>query len=219
MDEERRYLEALARDDRSAFDALYLKYAAKTEEFLYRMLKDHSEAEDITQDIFLKIWRNRTSIGAVDAFGPYLFRMARNAVYDRFDNRSVRENYARRASLLPEYELPDSDIDSRDLLLLIRMVVEKMPEQRRRIFRMSREEGLSNDQIAEQLSISRRTVENQISRALAELRKLVKLILFFLKNNSTCDVRSPDMNRLIGKRANHYAQKLYKRDHRNIPRE
>ena len=179
MDEERRYLEALARDDRSAFDALYLKYAAKTEEFLYRTLKDHSEAEDITQDIFLKIWRNRTSIGAVDAFGPYLFRMARNAVYDRFDNRSVRENYARRASLLPEYELPDSAIDSRDLLLLIRMVVEKMPEQRRRIFRMSREEGLSNDQIAEQLSISRRTVENQISRALAELRKLVKLILFF----------------------------------------
>ena len=179
MDEERRYLEALAREDRSAFDALYLKYATKTEEFLYRMLKDHSEAEDITQDIFLKIWRNRTSIGAVDAFGPYLFRMARNAVYDRFDNRSVRENYARRASLLPEYELPDSAIDSRDLLLLIRMVVEKMPEQRRRIFRMSREEGLSNDQIAEQLSISRRTVENQISRALAELRKLVKLILFF----------------------------------------
>lgn len=219
MDEERRYLEALARDDRSAFDALYLKYAAKTEEFLYRMLKDHSEAEDITQDIFLKIWRNRTSIGAVDAFGPYLFRMARNAVYDRFDNRSVRENYARRASLLPEYELPDSAIDSRDLLLLIRMVVEKMPEQRRRIFRMSREEGLSNDQIAEQLSISRRTVENQISRALAELRKLVKLILFFSENNSTCDVRSPDMNRLIDKRANHYAQKLYKRDHRNIPRE
>ena len=179
MDEERRYLEALARDDRSAFDALYLKYATKTEEFLYRMLKDHSEAEDITQDIFLKIWRNRTSIGAVDAFGPYLFRMARNAVYDRFDNRSVRENYARRASLLPEYELPDSAIDSRDLLLLIRMVVEKMPEQRRRIFRMSREEGLLNAQIAEQLSISRRTVENQISRALAELRKLVKLILFF----------------------------------------
>lgn len=84
---------------------------------------------------------------------------------------------------------------------------------------MSREEGLSNDQIAEQLSISRRTVENQISRALAELRKLVKLILFFSENNSTCDVRSPDMNRLIGKRANHYAQKLYKRDHRNIPRE
>ena len=179
MDEARRYLAALARDDRSAFDALYLKYAAKTEEFLYRMLKDHSEAEDITQDIFLKIWRNRTSIGAVDAFGPYLFRMARNAVYDRFDNRSVRENNARRDSQLPEYELPDSAIDSRDLLLLIRMVVEKMPEQRRRIFRMSREEGLSTDQIAAQLSLSRRTVEHQISRALAELRKLVKLILFF----------------------------------------
>lgn len=179
MDEERRHIEALARDDRSAFDALYMKYAAKTEEFLYRMLKNRSEAEDITQDLFLKIWRNRASMEAVDSFGPYLFRMARNAVYDRFDNRAVREKYAGSANLLTGYELPDSAIDSRDMLLLIRMAVEKMPEQRRRIFRMSREEGLTNDQIAEKLSISRRTVENQISRALAELRKLVRLVLFF----------------------------------------
>ena len=105
------------------------------------------------------------------------FRMARNAVYDRFDSRTVRTNFARQTNLLPEYELPD--VDNRDLLLLIQLAVEKMPGQRQRIFRMSREEGIANDEIARRLGISTRTVENQISRALSELRKLVTLILFF----------------------------------------
>lgn len=82
-----------------------------------------------------------------------------------------------RPILLPEYELPD--VDNRDLLLLIQLAVEKMPGQRQRIFRMSREEGIANDEIARRLGISTRTVENQISRALSELRKLVTLILFF----------------------------------------
>lgn len=177
MENERILLEKLAHGDRPSFDALYRRYAAKTEEFLCRMLKDRAEAEDITHDLFLKIWQNRASMAGVTAFGPYLFRMARNAVYDRFDSRTVRMNFAKQVNPLPEYELPD--VDNRDLLLLIQLAVEKMPEQRRRIFRMSREEGIANDEIARQLSISTRTVENQISRALSELRKLVTLILFF----------------------------------------
>ena len=167
MEDERTLLEKLARGDRASFDALYMRYAAKTEEFLCRMLKNRAEAEDITHDLFLKIWQN----------GSYLFRMARNAVYDRFDSRAVRTNFARQTNLLPEYELPD--VDNRDLLLLIQLAVEKMPGQRQRIFRMSREEGIANDEIARRLGISTRTVENQISRALSELRKLVTLILFF----------------------------------------
>ena len=163
MEDERTLLEKLARGDRASFDALYMRYAAKTEEFLCRMLKNRAEAEDITHDLFLKIWQNRSSMAGVTAFGSYLFRMARNAVYDRFDSRTVRTNFARQTNLL----------------LLIQLAVEKMPGQRQRIFRMSREEGIANDEIARRLSISTRTVENQISRALSELRKLVTLILFF----------------------------------------
>ena len=149
MEDERTLLEKLARGDRASFDALYMRYAAKTEEFLCRMLKNRAEAEDITHDLFLKIWQNRSTMAGVTAFGSYLFRMARNAVYDRFDSRAVRTNFARQTNLLPEYELPDV------------------------------EEGIANDEIARRLGISTRTVENQISRALSELRKLVTLILFF----------------------------------------
>ena len=116
MEDERTLLEKLARGDRASFDALYMRYAAKTEEFLCRMLKNRAEAEDITHDLFLKIWQNRSTMAGVTAFGSYLFRMARNAVYDRFDSRTVRTNFARQTNLLPEYELPD--VDNRDLLLL-----------------------------------------------------------------------------------------------------
>lgn len=156
---------------------LYMRYAAKTEEFCAACSRTGQRAEDITHDLFLKIWQNRSMMAGVTAFGSYLFRMARNAVYDRFDSRAVRTNFARQTNLLPEYELPD--VDNRDLLLLIQLAVEKMPGQRQRIFRMSREEGIANDEIARRLGISTRTVENQISRALSELRKLVTLILFF----------------------------------------
>ena len=83
MEDERTLLEKLARGDRASFDALYMRYAAKTEEFLCRMLKNRAEAEDITHDLFLKIWQNRSTMAGVTAFGSYLFRMARNAVYDR----------------------------------------------------------------------------------------------------------------------------------------
>ena len=102
MEDERTLLEKLARGDRASFDALYMRYAAKTEEFLCRMLKDRAEAEDITHDLFLKIWQNRSSMAGVTAFGSYLFRMARNAVYDRFDSRTVRTNFARQTNLLPD---------------------------------------------------------------------------------------------------------------------
>ena len=103
MEDERTLLEKLARGDRASFDALYMRYAAKTEEFLCRMLKNRAEAEDITHDLFLKIWQNRSTMAGVTAFGSYLFRMARNAVYDRFDSRAVRTNFARQTNLLPEY--------------------------------------------------------------------------------------------------------------------
>lgn len=101
MEDERTLLEKLARGDRASFDALYMRYAAKTEEFLCRMLKNRAEAEDITHDLFLKIWQNRSTMAGVTAFGSYLFRMARNAVYDRFDSRTVRTNFARRPICCP----------------------------------------------------------------------------------------------------------------------
>ena len=154
---EEKYLKELAGGSRKAFEVLYMTYAPRVEYFLRGLLKNDLEAEDITQDIFYKIWSNRETIAQIDSFKSYLFRMAKNAVYNHYE------------------DLIEEKIHAEDLELLIVMSIEKMPPQRKKIFKMSRFEHLSNDEIAQQLNISKRTVESHISQAMSDLRKLLVL--------------------------------------------
>ena len=82
-------LQGLRQGDCKAFDELYMRYAPREEAFACCMLKSQSEAEDLAHDIFLKIWENRRSIGHIRSLGNYLFRMTKNAVFDRFEHKSV----------------------------------------------------------------------------------------------------------------------------------
>ena len=81
----------------------------------------------------------------------------------------------------PENNETDDKIQLRELELLVAMVVEKMPPQRKKIYKMSRESGMSSDEIAQTLGINKRTVENHLSQALTDIRKVlfIAFILFF----------------------------------------
>lgn len=174
-------LESLRQGSYDAFDALYMRYAPHVEAFAFCMLKNRSEAEDLAHDIFLKIWETRESIGYIRSFRSYLFRMTKNAVFDIFEHKSVQTRYRQR--LLHVEELLTDDLSAKvateDLMMIINMAVEQMPRQRQQIFRLSRYEGLSHQEIAQQLGISPKTVEYHIGRALAELKKIIGLIAFF----------------------------------------
>lgn len=174
-------LQELARGQCKAFDELYMRYAPHVEAFAFCLLKNRSEAEDVAHDIFLKIWENRDSIQHVRSLRSYLFTMTRNAVFDRFERRHVRLRYERSYPSVGELVSEDlgSRIASEDLLLIIEMAVEQMPEQRRRVFRMSRYEKRSYQEIAQELGISTKTVEYHIRTALAELKKILGIIAFF----------------------------------------
>ena len=135
-----------------------------------------------TQDIFYKIWTNRETISKVDSFKAYLFRMARNMIYDYYEHSLIEENYQQKEQRRSTYDdLIEEELYARELSLLIDIAVEKMPPQRRNIFIMSRKDGLSNEEIAQRLNISKRTVENHMTQALAELWKIAysTLLLFF----------------------------------------
>ena len=175
-------LRELSEGSYEAFDTLYMRYSPIVEQFALSLLKRKEEADDITQNIFLKIWENRSSMSGVHSFRAYLFKMVRNAVYDTFSRRkptSGLQDSMKLGDILRSEDMEEK-ISAKDLNMLMDMAVENMPEQRRRVFRMSRRDGLSHKEISMQLGISTKTVEYHMSKALAELRKIISfLILFF----------------------------------------
>lgn len=179
---ETKYLEQLGKGNHRAFDALFMLYQPKVKNFLQGFIKDEEEARDMAQELFFKIWLNREQIVHIASFKAYLFRMARNLVYDYYEHNLVKESYEEKQKNAASYsDLIEEDLYAHELELLIDITVSQMPEQRRRIFQMSRKEGYTNQEIALQLEINKRTVENHLTQALADLRKVIQstfLLLF-----------------------------------------
>lgn len=174
-DEELILLKQLSEGGYAAFDTLFMFYQPKVKAFLKGFIKVDEEASDMTQEIFYKIWINRESIAQVISFKSYLFRMARNMIYDYFEHSLVRQNYEKKLLDKPQYtDLIEDEFHAKELEILIDISIEQMPEQRKRIFKMSRKDGLSNEEIAHRLEINKRTVENHITQALSDLRKAIK---------------------------------------------
>lgn len=172
------YLINLSKGDHRSYELLFLAYHPKIYHFLCGFIKNEGEAYDMTQEIFYKVWVNRKTMGEVKSFKAYLFTMARHMIYNHYEHNLVKEKYT--LSLLTRSEVyePEEDLFAKDLSSLIDLVVSQMPEQRQRVFTMSRKEGFSSDEIAARLSIHKRTVENHISNALTDLRKAIQYVSF-----------------------------------------
>lgn len=178
---ESKYLKELGNGDHEAFDTLYIQYSPKVRHFLTGFVKDKDEASDMTQDIFFKIWNNRETISRVDSFQAYLFRMARNMIYDYYEHNLIKENYTLKQQGTSLYaEIIEEELYAKELAILIDIAIEKMPRQRRNIFLMSRKENLTNEEIARKLGISKRTVENHLTQALSDLRKIAYTFILIL---------------------------------------
>ena len=157
-----------------AFRKLFDIYYDKIFAFTFGFLKSRDDANDLTQEVFIKIWRRRERLAEVRNLDTYIFVITKNTIYDFFETRyskisidSVSDvdlvNDANPIDFLVEKELQEN----------IEKVLQRMPTQRRRIFRMSREEGLTNNEIAERLNLSTKAIEYHLSLALKELRKTV----------------------------------------------
>ena len=131
--------------------------------------------------IFLSIWKDKEKFSKIDAFGSYIFKMAKNIVCNYFDHVVVDEKYVAEQLARPHvFDSSEDLIFARQLQDLIDITVSQMPPQRKRIYVMSRVEGMSNQEIATKLKINKRTVENHLTAALADIRKVIQLCLLFL---------------------------------------
>ncbi|OQB29681.1 MAG: RNA polymerase sigma factor CarQ [Bacteroidetes bacterium ADurb.Bin174] len=178
---EKTYINALSRGDQKAFEVLFLHYHPKLVFFIAGFIKDAELARDMAQDVFLSIWKDKEKFSKIDSFGSYIFKMAKNVVCNYFDHVVVDEKYVAEQLARPhEFDSSEDIIFARQLQELIDVAVSQMPPQRKRIYLMSRVEGMSNQEIATKLKINKRTVENHLTAALADIRKVIQLCLLFL---------------------------------------
>ncbi|TDN97254.1 RNA polymerase sigma-70 factor [Sunxiuqinia elliptica] len=157
---------------KDAFRVLFERYGGRLQHFALSYLKSEHDSEELVQDVFLKLWEKREILDCSGNLRSYIFKVAVNSIYDFIRRKNVEQAFVEfAAGNQAEVDSTWDDVVYNDMVLQIGRLMDKMPEQRRRIFKMSREKGMSNEQIAAELSLSKRTVENQLYRATNFLKK------------------------------------------------
>ena len=166
-----------------AFDALFQRYCSKLYSFVLSYTGTIEEAEDITQEVFFRVWQNRVNLDPDLSFNAYIIVVARNLVFNLFRKRLQNSKYVsyskQRSSPINQTE---EYIIFSELQHHSQLCVEKLPSRCKQIFMLSRQQGLSIKEIARKLDVSPSTVENQINKALKMIRKdlVSKKILIIL---------------------------------------
>ena len=168
------------------FEQFYAANFPRVKNFAKLLTKSEEDAEDIAQNIFLKLWTRPELWQDQETMTGYLYTVTRNEIFNLFKHQKVEQEYedkVLKAQLLGELCDEDSSLLEnlyyKEVLMLIRMTLSQLPDRRRRIFEMSRFEGLSHKEIADKLQIPLRTVEDHIYKTLTELRKVVMCVILF----------------------------------------
>lgn len=173
-------LRKIAVGDPEAFRSIFMKYYPRIKYFIAHLIKSETIAEELSQDIFLKLWENRGNVLNIRSFNAYMYRTAKNMALNYLEHKLIEQSYIDNCNQPAEID-PEEKLNADELLFLVRLTVSRMPTQRRRIFIMSRVYNLEKETISEKLGLSKKTVENQLSLALKDIRKVLSLaIVFFI---------------------------------------
>lgn len=156
-----------------AFNEIYRLYAGRLFAFLMQHCKVREDAEEIVEDVFVRLWTIRKSIRQEETLKSLLFTISRNLVinaYRRTVNSLEYAEYVEAASTLSA-DNPSKKIEYEDFVKRLRRELSCLPATQQQVIRLSRAEGLTNKEIAEKLSLSEQTVKNQLSLGLKQLRR------------------------------------------------
>jgi RNA polymerase sigma-70 factor (ECF subfamily) len=176
----------LKEGDVLSFDNIFKKYNKKVYYFAFSYLKNREEAEDVVQEVFMNLWRHRIQINEYYVFSKYLFKITYTTTCKKFrkhaSDKKLMEEVMRNCAL--EDNSTNLDIEYNNLLETANSLIEKMPSRQKKIFLLCINDQLTTEQIAQQLHISKKTVENYLSKVKTSLKKSfsdgrILSILFF----------------------------------------
>ncbi len=169
-------IQKLKAGDSAAFETLFGLYAGKLFYFVNKYLDLKEEAEEIVQDVFLNLWKHKKEIRSEKAFKSYLYQIALNNIRNYFNKKLVQEKHKQliAQNYLFEKESDADELDYESVIKKVDQLIDQLPPKRKEIFLLSRKEGLDISEIANYLNISEATVKNQITSAVAFLKKAAK---------------------------------------------
>ena len=161
--------------DTGQFESLFRSSYVSLVRYAKTLIKDHDTAEEIVQDLFFRLWKDKDKLQIESSLNGYLYRAVHNRCLHHIDHNRVVEKYAREMAVMEQEtnESPTDILHYRELQAKVAAILERLPEKCGKIFCMSRFEGLKYSEIAEKLSISVKTVEANMGRALKEFRKIL----------------------------------------------
>ena len=171
-------LQQIRNGDEKAFQVLFERYRNQLFIYLFRITKSRESAEEIVLDVFLKIWLGRSIVTEINFFEGFLFRIAHNKAIDFL--RMVQHEPAKQEAVWELLqagatgEPADQRLELHRAEQTVHKAVEHLPPQQQKVFMLSRDEGLTYDQIAEKLKLSRNTVRNHMAAALEFIRSFLQ---------------------------------------------
>lgn len=168
---EKELLLKIAEGDESAFKDLFHSWRDKLYFFVLRITHSSEMAEDLLQDVFMKIWTNRATLSSIQHFDAYIYQMSRNQAI------SGMRRMAQETMILAELKKPqteavtDDTIVHRELNNKFQAILRKLPTQQRLVYTLTHLQGLKHEEVAQQLKISSSTVKNHMTRALCTIRQ------------------------------------------------
>ncbi len=168
----------LKQGDEQAFAEIYQRYAEKLAGFAGSKLYSLDDARDILHDLFVKLWEGREQLHITSNLQSYLFAVIRHRIVDKIRKNITREEYALTVQSFTVFcdEHGDKLLELKELRQAVGHSLNQLSPRIKEIYQLSREEGLSNREIAEKLHLSEQTVKNQLSVALKHLRETLGTI-------------------------------------------